>query len=108
MTKPWLYLMIATVLEIGWMISLKFTHGFTRLVPSICYAVLGWCSAYFLSLSFKTISIGTAYAIWMGTAIVGATIFGIIYFKDPYRKLRILCIMLIVLGILGLRIFENH
>jgi len=100
---PWLYLLLAAILEIGWVISLKFTDGFTRIGPVLCYAVFGFGSAYFLSLSIRALPMGTAYAIWMGIAIVGAAVFGIMHLREPAGWFRLLCIGLILFGILGLK-----
>lgn len=104
---PWLYLLIASVLEIGWVISLKFTDGFTRSGAVVCYALFGFGSAFFLSLSIRSLPMGTAYAIWMGIAIVGAAVFGILHLREPAGWLRLLCIGLILFGILGLKFADK-
>lgn len=100
----WIYLGIAGLLEIAWAIGLKYTEGWTRLVPSLITAVLMIASFYFLSLAVKTLPIGTAYAVWTGIGTVGAAILGMFLFDEPRDILRLLCIALIIAGIAGLKI----
>lgn len=99
----WIYLSIAGLLEVGWAIGLKYTEGWTRLVPSIITAGLMVASFYFLSLAVKSLPIGTAYAVWTGIGTVGAAIIGMVLFDEPRDVLRIVCILLIVAGIAGLK-----
>jgi quaternary ammonium compound-resistance protein SugE len=100
----WFYLGVAGLLEIAWAIGLKYTEGWTKLVPSIVTAVLMIASFYFLSLAVKSLPIGTAYAVWTGIGTVGATILGMILFDEPRDFVRIVCIALIIAGIAGLKI----
>jgi len=103
----WIYLFIAGLFEIGWAVGLKYTDGFTRLWPSIVTIVTMILSFYFLSSAVKTIPIGTAYAIWTGIGAVGTAILGIILFDESKEFIRIIFIMLIVVGIVGLKIFSK-
>jgi quaternary ammonium compound-resistance protein SugE len=91
-------------LEIGWAIGLKYTEGWTRLVPSLLTGAMLVASFYFLSTAVKTLPIGTAYAVWTGIGTVGAAILGMILFHEPRDFVRILCILLIIAGIAGLKI----
>ena len=100
----WVYLSIAGFLEIAWAIGLKYTEGWTRLVPSLITAVLMVASFYFLSLAVRALPIGTAYAVWTGIGTVGAAILGMILFDEPRDIVRMLCIGLIIAGIAGLKI----
>ena len=100
----WIDLIIAGVLEIGWAIGLKYTDGWSKLVPSIFTAIGMIASFYFLSLALKSLPIGTAYAIWTGIGTVGAAVLGMLLFDEPRDVIRILCILLIVGGIAGLKI----
>jgi quaternary ammonium compound-resistance protein SugE len=100
----WIYLIIAGFLEIGWAIGLKYTEGWTCLVPSVLTAAIMIASFYFLSLILKTLPIGTAYAVWTGIGTVGAAIPGRVLFNEPRDFLRILCILLIIGGIAGLKV----
>ncbi len=104
----WLFLIIAGLLEIAWAVGLKYTEGWTRLVPSLITAALMVASFYFLSLALKTLPIGTAYAIWTGIGTVGAAIIGIILFDEPRDLVRVLCIFLIIAGIAGLKLSSPH
>jgi quaternary ammonium compound-resistance protein SugE len=104
----WVYLMIAGVLEVQWAVTMKYTEGFTKLWPSV-FCIMGMAaSVYFLALAQKTLPLGTSYAIWTGIGAVGATICGIILFNEPRDIARILCILLIVAGILGLKMTSGH
>ena len=100
----WIYLSIAGLFEIAWAIGLKYTEGWTRLVPSIVTAALMIASFYFLSLAVRTLPIGTAYAVWTGIGTVGAAILGMALFDEPRDAIRILCIALIIAGIAGLKL----
>jgi quaternary ammonium compound-resistance protein SugE len=103
----WIYLFIAGLFEIGWAIGLKYTDGFTKLVPSIMTIIGMVLSFYFLSVSLKSIPIGTAYGIWTGIGAVGTAILGIILFGESKDLIRIFFIILIVIGIVGLKIFSK-
>ena len=103
----WIYLFIAGLFEIGWAVGLKYTDGFTRLWPSVVTIVTMILSFYFLSSAVKSIPIGTAYAIWTGIGAVGTAILGIILFDESKEFIRIIFIMLIVVGIVGLKFFSK-
>ncbi len=104
----WVYLLIAGVLEVQWAVTMKYTEGFSKLWPSVFCIVGMAASVYFLALAQKTLPLGTSYAIWTGIGAVGATVFGIVLFNEPRDITRILCILLIVAGILGLKITSGH
>lgn len=101
----WFYLALAGLLETGWAISLKYTEGFTRLWPSLGTAVCMILSLWLLSLSLKTIPVGTGYPVWTGIGAVGTAILGMALFGESREVGRIVCIVLIVAGIAGLRYF---
>ena len=100
----WAVLFTAGLLEVGWAIGLKYTEGFTRLVPSVLTLAAMAGSILLLGLALKTLPIGTAYAVWTGIGAVGTAILGIILFADPATALRLACIGLIVSGIVGLKL----
>jgi quaternary ammonium compound-resistance protein SugE len=100
----WVYLTIAGVLEIVWAIGLKYTEGFTRLVPSVITIAGMVASVWFLAIALKTIPVGTGYAVWTGIGAVGTAILGIVLFAEPATAARLGCIALIVAGILGLKL----
>jgi len=104
----WVYLVIAGIFEVGWAIGLKYSQGFTKTMPSILTLIGMVASFYFLSLSIKNLPIGTAYAIWTGIGTVGTVILGIILFKEPFDTIRMICIILIVSGIIGLKLTLPH
>lgn len=99
----WFYLFLAGLLEIGWAIGLKYTDGFTRILPSILTVAAMIGSFVMLGQALRVLPIGTAYAIWTGIGAVGTAILGIVLFGEPRDLPRILCILLIVAGIIGLR-----
>lgn len=100
----WIYLSIAGVFEVVWAIALKYTEGFTRLVPSIVTIIGMIISFGFLSVALKNIPIGTAYAVWTGIGAVGTVIIGMILFGEPATVIRLVFIGLIVSGIIGLKL----
>lgn len=102
----WIYLVVAGAFETGWAIGLKYSQGFTKPLPSMLTIIGMIASFYFLSLSLKSLPIGTAYAIWTGIGTVGTLLLGIILFKEPISIMRIVCIVFIVSGIIGLRLIS--
>jgi quaternary ammonium compound-resistance protein SugE len=100
----WTMLFVAGLMEIGWAIGLKYTEGFSRLVPSVLTLICMAGSIILLGLAVKTLPIGTAYAVWTGIGAVGTAILGIILLGDPATALRLVCIGLIVAGIIGLKL----
>lgn len=100
----WTYLFFAGLFEIGWAIGLKYTHGFTRLVPTVLTVGSMVVSLGLLGLALKSLPLGTAYAIWTGIGTIGTAILGIILFGEPATALRLACIGLIVAGIVGLKL----
>jgi quaternary ammonium compound-resistance protein SugE len=100
----WIWLTLAGLLEIIWAIGLKYTDGFTRLVPSAVTLVAMIASMYSLALAVRTIPIGTGYAVWTGIGAVGVAILGIILFDEPKDLMRVASILLIVAGIAGLKL----
>jgi quaternary ammonium compound-resistance protein SugE len=99
----WIFLLIAGFAEIGSVISLKRAEGFKRLLPSIACLIFGSLSFYFLSLSLISLPVGTAYAIWTGIGSVGSVIIGMIFFNESRNLLRILMIMFIIVGAIGIK-----
>lgn len=99
----WIYLALAGILEIGWAIGLKYTAGFSRLWPSVATIACMAVSFLFLSLSLKTLPIGTAYAVWTGIGAAGTALLGIIFFDEPRTAARLMCILLIIAGVVGLK-----
>ncbi|MCA6107418.1 quaternary ammonium compound efflux SMR transporter SugE [Bradyrhizobium cenepequi] len=100
----WTILFVAGLMEIGWAIGLKYTEGFTRLVPSVLTLLSMASSIVLLGLALKTLPIGTAYAVWTGIGAVGTAMLGIVLFGEPATALRLSSIGLIVAGIIGLKL----
>lgn len=100
----WIYLFIGGISEIVWSVFMKESHGFSRLVPSLVTIVFMVVSFFFLSLSMRTIPLGTAYVIWTGIGAVGAFVVGILIYQEPVTSLRILAAVLIVSGLVLMKI----
>lgn len=100
----WIYLFVAGVFETAWAIGLKYTAGFTKLGPSIFTFITMLISLYLLSLALRTLPVGTGYAVWTGIGAVGTAILGMLLFDESRAIARILCIVLIVAGIVGLKL----
>jgi quaternary ammonium compound-resistance protein SugE len=100
----WIYLTIAGLFEVGWAIGLKYTEGFTRLLPSLWTIASMILSIVLLGLALKTLPVGTAYAVWTGIGAVGTATLGIYLFAEPATVARLLCIGLILSGIIGLKL----
>jgi quaternary ammonium compound-resistance protein SugE len=100
----WFMLFVAGLMEIGWAIGLKYTEGFTRLMPSVLTLAAMAASMALLGLALKTLPIGTAYAVWTGIGAVGTALLGIWLLGEPATVMRLVCIGLIVSGIVGLKL----
>jgi quaternary ammonium compound-resistance protein SugE len=100
----WLFLFVAGLFEVAWAIGLKYTEGFTRLVPSILTVAAMTLSIVLLGLALRTLPVGTAYAIWTGIGAVGTAALGIYLFDEPASAARLASIAMIVAGIVGLKL----
>ncbi|WOJ98087.1 quaternary ammonium compound efflux SMR transporter SugE [Congregibacter brevis] len=100
----WVLLVAAGFFEIVWAIALKYSDGFTRLWPSVIFGVAAWISFAFLAQAVRVLPMGTAYAVWTGIGAVGLAVAGIIWFEESASLLRVACITLIVVGIVGLKL----
>jgi quaternary ammonium compound-resistance protein SugE len=100
----WTYLGLAGLFEIGWAIGLKYTDGFTRLIPSVLTIISMAVSVLLLGLALRDLPVGTGYAVWTGIGTVGTALLGIVLLGEPATALRLACIGLIVAGILGLKL----
>ena len=100
----WIILFIAGLLEVVWAIGLKYTHGFTRLTPSVITVTAMIVSIVLLSWAMRSLPVGTAYAVWTGIGAVGAAITGILLLGESASLARIASFALIVAGIVGLKL----
>ncbi len=104
MTTNWILLFIAGVLEIAWVVGMKYADGFTKLWPSVFVLTTTTASFLLLNLAVRGLPLGTAYAIWTGMGVAGATALGIVLFNEPASALRILFVFMIMAGIVGLKL----
>lgn len=100
----WFFLIAAGVLEVVWALGLKHTHGFTRLLPSVITGSAIVASMLLLARATRTLPIGTAYAVWVGMGVVGASVGGVVLFGEPLSLPRILFVALLVVSIVGLKL----
>lgn len=100
----WVYLLLAGLFEIGWVVGMKYSEGFTKLAPSILTIIAMCISFGCLTLAVKTLPLGTSYAVWTGIGAIGAMIAGIILFGESASLMRIGSAALIVAGIVGLKL----
>ena len=106
-TRAWIILFVAGVFEIGWAVLLKYSNGFTRLWPSAATAVFLAISMFLLGYAVRTLPIGTAYGVWTGIGAVGTAILGMVLFNESKELIRIFFIFLIIVGIIGLKLFSG-
>lgn len=100
----WIILVLAGLFEVAWAVGLKYTDGFTRLLPSVTTLAAMAVSVGLLALAVKTLPLSTAYAIWTGIGAVGAVILGIVLFHESASPARLACLALIIVGIIGLKV----
>ncbi len=102
----WFFLFLAGLCETAWVVSIRYSEGFTRIVPLVAGFAFMILSLYLLSLSLKSVPISIAYGVWTGIGITGTAVFGMIFLDESHDALRLLCLFLILAGIVGLRILE--
>lgn len=103
----WLYLFLSSIIEIFWIVTLKHSHGFTNLIPSIINILTMTLSTYLLSLATRSIPIGICYAIWTGVGAIGASVLGIFLFSESTNLFGVICLILITFGVIGLKLFNS-
>ena len=104
----WLLLALAGILEVTWACAMKYSEGFTRLLPSVITAVGYLASALFLSFALKELPLGTAYAMWTGFGIIGTTVLGVLLFHEHLTLPQFICVLMIVGGIAGLKLLAGE
>ncbi|MBD3584527.1 quaternary ammonium compound efflux SMR transporter SugE [Salinimonas sp. HHU 13199] len=100
----WLILIFAGLLEVVWAVGLKYTQGFTKPLPSVVTVIAMAASFYCLSLAMRSLPLSIAYTVWIGIGMVGAVLFGIVFLKEPVNLFKIISVLLIIAGILGLKL----
>lgn len=103
-TSPWVWLVIAGLMEVGWTIGIKYADGFTKPLPSVLTIIAIAGSMYFLAKATAVLPIGTAYAVWVGIGAAGAAIAGIILFHEPVSASRLAFLALLIIAIVGLKL----
>lgn len=103
----WLMLLLAGIFEIVWAVMMKYSNGFSILIPSIITAITYILSAIFLALALKYLPLGAAYVMWVTFGIVGTSIFGVLLFSEKLAALQIISIILIIMGVIGLKVFAK-
>ncbi|HUX60281.1 MAG TPA: quaternary ammonium compound efflux SMR transporter SugE [Ignavibacteriaceae bacterium] len=103
----WIILFIAGLFETAWAIGMKYSNGFTKVYPTVFTFIAMGLSVFLLSISIKTLPVGTAYAVWTGIGAVGTAIFGIFLFGESKEFIRLFFIFIIIVGIVGLKIFTK-
>ncbi|MBE0701628.1 MAG: multidrug efflux SMR transporter [Afipia sp.] len=104
----WTLLSMAGVLEIAFAFFMKSSVGFTRLIPVLLALATGLTSVVLLSISLRTLPVGTGYAVWTGIGAAGTAIVGIAFLGDSAAPMRVLCIALILSGVIGLKLVSSN
>ncbi|GGG17962.1 DMT family transporter [Pontibacter amylolyticus] len=107
MSTAWFYLILAGICEIGWAFGLKYSEGFSKPLISIVTVIVMILSFILLAQAMKTLPLGTAYAIWTGIGAAGTAILGMVFLNEPKDLMRILCLLMIVAGVVGLKYFAE-
>lgn len=103
----WALLTAASVLEVVWAVALKYTDGFTRLWPSVIGVSAAAVSFFMLAVALRSLPVGTAYAVWIGLGACGVVTAGVVMFGESMSPLRLVCLALILIGVVGLRVAES-
>ena len=103
----WILLLFAGILEVTWAVAMKYSEGFKVLLPSVITVIGYIMSAVFLAMALKKLPLGTAYAMWTGFGIIGTTVLGIFIFNEKLSVAQGVCVILIVIGIVGLKILQK-
>ena len=104
----WIMLILAGIFEVTWACAMKYSNGFTVVLPTVITVIGYIASAIFLSLALKNLPLGTAYAMWTGFGIVGTSILGIFLFQEKLSLPQVVCVFLIVIGIAGLKLLSKE
>ncbi len=104
MSLAWVWLLLAGLLEVTWALSLKYSEGFTRFVPSVVTLTALALSMVLLSVAVRTLPIGTAYGVWVGIGALGAAVLGVVLFDEPLSAARVFFLALLLVAIIGLRL----
>ncbi len=103
----WLLLLLAGLFEVTWACAMKYSRGFTAWIPTVVTVAGGILSMFFLALAMKRIPLGTAYAVWTGLGTVGTIFCGVLFFRERFTFPHLVCVLLIVAGIIGLKLLAK-
>lgn len=103
----WLMLLLAGIFEIIWAVAMKYSNGFSLIIPSVITVITYILSAIFLSFALKYLPLGVAYVMWVAFGIVGTTLLGILLFNEKLTLLQVICIIFIIIGVTGLKLFAK-
>ncbi len=104
MALAWLLVVVAGILETGFAVCLKLSHGFTRLFPTVAFAAFALGSFGLLTLALRRLDVGPAYAVWTGIGAAGTAIYGMVFLGDVVSTLKIVSITLVITGVVGLQL----
>ncbi len=104
----WIYLLLAILLEVSGTTCMKLSEGFTKTLPSVLLFVFYILSFIAITFSLKTINVSVAYAIWSGVGTASITIIGFLLFKEPVTAVKVISIILIILGVVGLHMSSTN
>ncbi|MES2353588.1 MAG: multidrug efflux SMR transporter [Pseudomonadota bacterium] len=104
----WAVLLLAGFFEVAWVIGLKYTAGYTRLLPTVLVVIAMVISVWLLEIATRTLPLGTAYAVWSGIGAVGTIVVEMIFFNEPVNMPRLICLSIIIIGIVGLKLVTSH
>lgn len=103
----WVFLAIAGAFEIAFTTAIRFTDGFTKLIPTAAVLLLAAVSIFFVTKAAETIPLGTAYAAWGGIGAIGTVVIGILFFGEPVTFWRMAFLTLLILSIAGLKLVTD-
>lgn len=104
----WLVLIFSGMMETGWAVSLKASHGLSRPWPSVSFGVFAIASLVGLAWALRTLPVGTAYAVWTGTGAALTAVVGMVWLDEGVSALKLCSLVLIVAGIVGLNLATAH
>jgi len=100
----WLLVIVAGLLETGFAVCLKLSHGFTRLWPTVAFCAFALGSFGLLTLSLRKLDVGPAYAVWTGLGAAGTAVYGMVFLGDVVSTLKLVSITLVIVGVVGLQL----
>lgn len=103
---PWIFVVTAGLLETVFAVALKQSDGFSKLTPTLVFVAAAAASFTLLSLALRDLPVGTAYAVWTGLGALGTAVVGIVALGEPSSALRLVSIVLVAAGIVGLALSQ--